>query len=107
LCCLFTWSQLRILAVAKSNPERKTRSHKFPLTLHPAGQYCKKIKGKLYCLSSDKKRALYCYLGQAAYLHSGKLPKPKSANDGLPLKTLCNLHLFKKRKLFVDDSSRK
>ena len=27
--------------------KRKTRSDKFPLTLHPTGQYCKKIKGKI------------------------------------------------------------
>jgi len=30
----------------------KKRSGKFPLTLHPTGQYCKKIRGKLYCLGS-------------------------------------------------------
>ena len=27
---------------------RKTGSDKFPLTLHPTRQFCKKIKGKLY-----------------------------------------------------------
>lgn len=27
--------------------KRKTRSDKFPLTLHTTGQYCKKIKGKM------------------------------------------------------------
>lgn len=32
------------------NLKRKTRSDKFPLTFHPTGQYCKKIKGKIhYC----------------------------------------------------------
>ena len=36
------------MAKTKSNSKRKTRSHQFPLTLHPTGQYCKKIKGKLY-----------------------------------------------------------
>ena len=35
------------MAKTKSNSKRKTRSDKFPLTLHPTGQYCKKIKGKL------------------------------------------------------------
>jgi YHS domain-containing protein len=49
--------------------KRKTRSDKFPLTLHPTGQYCKKIKGKIYYFSSDKKEALQKYLDQAAYLH--------------------------------------
>jgi hypothetical protein len=28
--------------------KRKTRSDKFLLTLHPSGQYCKKIKGRIY-----------------------------------------------------------
>ena len=35
--------------------KRKTRSDKFPLTLHPTGQYCKKVKGKIYYFGSDKK----------------------------------------------------
>ena len=35
--------------------KRKTRSDKFPLTLHTTGQYCKKVKGKMYYFGSDKK----------------------------------------------------
>jgi len=31
-----------------AKPKRKTRSNKFPLTLHKTGQFCKKIKGKIY-----------------------------------------------------------
>ncbi|MHC4534770.1 MAG: tyrosine-type recombinase/integrase [Planctomycetota bacterium] len=79
--------------MAKSNSKRKTRSDKFPLTLHNTGQYCKKIKGKLYYFGTDKKTALNRYLEQAAYLHVGKLPKPKCAGDALSIKTLCNLYL--------------
>ncbi|MHC4536281.1 MAG: hypothetical protein ACYS6K_20210 [Planctomycetota bacterium] len=52
--------------------KRKTRSDKFPLTLHPTGQYCKKIKGKLYYFGGDKKQALERYLDQATYLHGGR-----------------------------------
>ena len=37
---------------------RKTRSDKFPLTLHPTGQYCKKIRGYIYYFGSDRKQAL-------------------------------------------------
>jgi len=33
------------------------------------------------------------YLEQAAFLHAGKLPKPKCAGDALSIKTLCNLYL--------------
>ena len=82
--------------MAKTKPnsqKRKTRSDKFPLTLHPTGQYCKKIKGKLYYFGTDKKKALQHYLEQAVYLHTGKGVKPKFANGGLSLKTLCNLYL--------------
>ena len=52
---------------------RKIRSDKFPLTLHPTGQFCKKIKSKLYCFGTDKKLALQRYLEQAAHLYSGKV----------------------------------
>ena len=54
--------------MAKPNSKRKTRSDKFPLTLHPTGQFCKKIKGKLYYFGKDKKQAQERYLEQAAYL---------------------------------------
>ena len=63
--------------MAKSNSKRKTRSDKFPLTLHPTGQYCKKIKGKLYYFGSAKKKALENYLEQAI-LHIGKGSKLKT-----------------------------
>jgi hypothetical protein len=51
------------------NSKRKTRSDKFPLTLHPTGQYCKKIKGKIRYFGTDKKKALEKYLAQATYLY--------------------------------------
>jgi len=79
--------------MAKSNSKRKTRSDKFPLTLHKTGQYCKKIKGKIYYFGTDKKEALSRYMEQAAYLHVGKMPKPKSSGQTLSIKTLCNLYL--------------
>jgi len=66
--------------MAKPKPQRKNRSGKFPLTLHPTGQYCKRIKGKLYYFGVDKRKALERYLEQAAYLHTGKGYKPKSTN---------------------------
>jgi integrase len=75
------------------NPKRKTRSDKFPLTLHTTGQYCKKIKGKIYYFGSDKKKALTRYLEEAAYLHLGKGTRPKSAGDSISIKILCNLYL--------------
>jgi len=44
--------------------KRKIRSDKFPLTLHPTGQYCKKIRGKIRYFGKDKKKALEKYLAQ-------------------------------------------
>jgi len=79
--------------MAKTDSKRKTRSDKFPLTLHKTGQYCKKIKGKLYYFGTNKKAALNRYLEQAAYLHAGKQPRPKSNGQSLSIKTLCNLYL--------------
>ena len=49
--------------------KRKSRSDKFPLTLHTTGQYCKKVKGKMYYFGSDRKEALQKYLDQSTYLH--------------------------------------
>jgi hypothetical protein len=72
---------------------RKTRSDKFPLTLHPTGQFCKKIKSKLYYFGSDKKLALQRYLEQAAYLHSGKAVPPDKDAENVSIRHLCNLYL--------------
>ena len=79
--------------MAKSKSRRKKRSDKFPLTLHKTDQYCKKIRGKLYYFGTDKKKALQRYLEQAADLHAGRLPKPRSTSDALSIKDLCNLYL--------------
>ena len=72
---------------------RKTRSDKLPLTLHKTGQYCKKIKGKIYYFGTDKKVALQRYYDQAAFLHAGRTISPKPGSDLLSVKMLCNLYL--------------
>ena len=78
--------------MAKSNSKRKTRSDKFPLTLHKTNQYCKKIRGKIYYFGKDKQLALERYLEQAVYLHTGRGANPKSKSN-FTIKTLCNLYL--------------
>ena len=73
---------------------RKPRSDKFPLTLHKTGQYCKKIKGKIYYFGSDRRIALQRYLEQAAELHLGRSTQNNnSVNQSITIKDLSNLYL--------------
>jgi hypothetical protein len=51
--------------------KRGKRSDKFPLTLNPTGQYCKKIKGKLHYFGVDKQQGLQ------QYYRIGCLPTPR------------------------------
>ena len=67
--------------MAKAKSKRKTRSDKFPLTLHKTGQFCKKIKGKPYYFGTNKQRVLQMYLEQATYLHASKASSP---SQGFP-----------------------
>jgi integrase len=76
-----------------SKSKRKTRSDKFPLTLHPTGQYCKKINGKLYYFGADKNHALEKYLSQASYLHGNKEQTQKKSDGEMTLKELCDSYL--------------
>jgi len=76
-----------------SKTKRKTRSDKFPLTLHSTGQYCKKVKGKIYYFGKDKKQALERYLEQAAFLHNGKAKMFKTTHGNITLKSLCTIYL--------------
>lgn len=72
---------------------RKTRSDKFPLTLHSTGQYCKKIKGKMYYFGTDKKQALQRYLDQATYLHGCRDAMAARSSGDMALRELCDLYL--------------
>jgi hypothetical protein len=71
---------------------RKTRSDKFPLTLHSTGQFCKKIKGKIYYFGKDRRKALESYFEQAAYLHSGKSISSTNKTK-ISIKDLANQYL--------------
>jgi len=73
--------------------KRKTRSDKFPLTRHPTGQYCKKIRGKMYYFGSDKQEALQRYIDQASYLHESNNSSQKPVNNSMTLKQLCDMFL--------------
>ncbi len=86
------------MAKTKSNFKRKIRSDNFPLTLHPTGQYCKKIKGKIYYFGKDKKQALERYLNQAPFLHNGKAKMSKTTNGNMALK-ICVMFTYSISKL--------
>jgi len=73
--------------------KRKTRSDKFPLTLHPTGQYCKKIKGKIHYFGSNKQKALQKYLDQATWLHGTQEDVQKIKDENMTLKQLCDMYL--------------
>jgi integrase len=71
----------------------------FPLTAHPAGYWCKKIRGKLYYFGpwSDPDAALAKYLEQRDALHSGRTPRPDP--EGVTVKVVCNAFLNHKQNL--------
>jgi integrase len=68
----------------------------FPLTPHPAGVWCKKIRGKLYYFGKwdDPEGALKEYEAQAEALHAGR--KPREDVEGLTVKALANRFLTAK-----------
>jgi integrase len=71
----------------------------FPLTTHPAGYWCKKIRGKIHYFGpwADPDAALNKYLAEKDALHAGR--KPRQDTDGLTVKELCNQFLNAKRAL--------
>jgi integrase len=94
--------------MSRHQTKRKTRSDKFPLTLHSTGQYCKKTKGKIHYFGTEKKQALERYLDQATYLHGSQNSAQKASNGNMTLKELCDLYLqYQHSKLLADDLSAK
>lgn len=71
----------------------------FPLTAHPSGQWCKKIRGKLHYFGTEADAALNKYLEERDDLQAGKVPRKKS--EGLTLGHLVNRFLTTKQR-FVD-----
>ena len=87
-------ASFRDITMSKSNKKsRKKRNDKFPLTLHKTGQFCKKIKGKIYYFGTDKKLAMQRYLEDAVILHSGKAAVRQTDKNNISIKYLCNLYL--------------
>jgi hypothetical protein len=71
----------------------------YPLTAHPAGYWCKKIRGKLHYFGrwDDPDGALEKYLEQKDALHAGRKPRPDP--DTLTVKDAANAFLNAKQAL--------
>src|SRR6516164_3959593 len=71
----------------------------FPLTAHPAGCWCKKIRGKLHYFGpwSDPDAALKKYLEQKDDLHAGR--EARQDAKALTVKELVNQFLNAKKAL--------
>src|SRR5262245_17529769 len=71
----------------------------FPLTAHPAGYWCKKIRGKIHYFGpwDDPDGALAKYLEQKDALHAGK--KPRLAPESVTVKDIANAFLNAKKAL--------
>lgn len=67
----------------------------FPLTAHPNGQWCKKIRGvvRFFGVWNDPDAALTRYHEQAADLHAGRRPRKTQADGDCTLKGLADRFL--------------
>src|SRR5438477_3010990 len=80
--------------VVADKPVKPSKPYpEFPLTAHPAGYWCKKIRGKLHYFGpwTDPDGALAKYLKQKDDLHAGKSPRSEPA--ALTVKDLANAYL--------------
>jgi integrase len=85
---------------APAGPVKPAKPYpEFPLTAHPAGYWCKKIRGKLHYFGpwADPDGALKKYLGQKDALHAGR--KPRESTEGATVHELANRFLNQKQAL--------
>jgi hypothetical protein len=71
----------------------KSRKSRCPLSLHPTGQWYKKIRGKFRYFGTDKKDAIARYLKEATSLHAGQPTPARIRSDGITVKELANRYL--------------
>jgi integrase len=85
------------LKAASSKPTKPHRD--FPLTPHPSGRWCKKVRGKLAYFGpwSNPDAALARWLEQKDDLLAGRTPR--ASGDGLTVRDLCNQFLTSRQQL--------
>ena len=71
----------------------------FPLTPHPTGQWCKKIRGKIHYFGRDADAALSKYQEERDDLQAGR--KPRLQQSSLTLRELVNQFLTAKKRLIA------
>jgi integrase len=71
----------------------------FPLTPHPSGRWCKKIRGKLQYFGklADPDAALERFNREWPYLKDGRTPPAIDTGDGCTVRLLCNAFLTSKK----------
>jgi integrase len=71
----------------------------FPLTPHPTGRWCKKIRGRIHYFGpwDDPDAALAKYLEQRDALHAGR--KPRTDSEAVTIKDVANAFLNAKQAL--------
>ncbi len=91
----------------KSRKPKYTKPHKdFPLTPHPSGRWCKKVRGKLRYFGkivegdggTSSQAALELWIEQKDDLLAGRVPRPKG-ESGPTLRELVNQFLTTKKRL--------
>ena len=86
--------------VVADKPVKPSKPYpEFPLTAHPAGYWCKKIRGKLHYFGAwaDPDGALAKYLAEKEALHAGRTPR--AAAEEITVKELANAFLNAKQAL--------
>ena len=71
----------------------------FPLTPHPSGRWCKKIRGKLHYFGKldTPEAALERFNREWPFLKDGRTPPPIDTGDGCTIRLLCNAFLTSKK----------
>ena len=92
-----------------STPGRRRRKHQsakphpdYPLTAHPSGRWCKKVRGKIWFFGKidDHQAALEKWLEQKDDLLAGRIPRARRANaSSVTLRELVNRFLNTKATL--------
>ncbi len=73
----------------------RKKSDRFPLWLHPSGQWAKKVKGRTCYFGTDRDKALKRYAAEREDLEAGR--RPRQAPGSVTMAGLANTFLTSKR----------